>query len=133
MKVLSGLDWLNCPVHLPEKLIDFCLQNKPRFEGCDLVDFIYVLYKCSMQTDYKKKEINELLKDVLNYLKLLYKETENGFSYYVDKSQTHYYGIRITKGTNTSDIHGTILSVWAVVMILNLLEKNNHDYKTIRP
>ena len=133
MKVLSGLDWLNCPVHLPEKLIDFCLQNKPKFEGCDLVDYIYVLYKCSIQTDYKKKEINELLKDVLNYLKLLYKETENGFSYYIDKSQTHYYGIKISKGTNTADIHGTILSVWAIVMILDLLEKNTYDYKLIRP
>ena len=125
MKVISGLDWLDYPIHLPEKLIDFCLDNKPEFEGCDLVDYVYVLYKCSEQTSYKKKEIIRIFKNVLDYLKLLYHEEHNGFSYYINKSQTHYYGIEISKGKNTPDIHGTILSVWAIVMILTLLEKIN--------
>ncbi len=133
MKVISGLDWLNYPIHLPEKLIDFCLDNKPEFEGCDLVDYVYVLYKCSEQTSYKKKEIIHIFKDVLDYLKLLYHEEHNGFSYYINKSQTHYYGIEISRGKNTPDIHGTILSVWAIVMILTLLEKNKYDYNTIKP
>lgn len=133
MKVISGLDWLDHPVHLPKSLIDFCLENKPEFEGCDLVDYVYVLYKCSTETDYKKKEIIEVLKEVLNYLNRLYHKNENGFSYYINKSQTHYYGIQITKGKNEPDIHGTILSVWAIVMILILLEKNSYDYNIIKP
>ena len=133
MKVISGLDWLDYPVHSPEKLIDFCLKNKPVFEGCDLVDYIYVLYKCSSQTNYKKQEILQILIDVLDYLKLLYHEKEEGFSYYVNKSQTHYYGINISKGKNTPDIHGTILSVWAINMILSLLEKNIYNYNIIKP
>ena len=56
MKVITGLDWLEVKIHNPNKLIDFCLANKPEFEGCDLVDYIYVLYKCSSQTNYKKNK-----------------------------------------------------------------------------
>ncbi len=133
MKVISGLDWLNYPIHLPEKLIDFCIDNKPEFEGCDLVDYVYVLYKCSEQTSYKKKEIINIFNNVLDYLKLLYHKEYDGFSYYINKSQTHYYGIQISKGESEPDIHGTILSVWALVMILTLLEKNKYDYNTIKP
>ena len=73
------------------------------------------------------------IKEVLDYLKLLYHEDEKGFSYFINKSQTHYYGINISKGKNQADIHGTILSVWAIVMILNLLEENIYEYKTIKP
>ena len=42
MKVISGLDWLDEKIHYPDKLIDFCLQNNPIEEGCDIVDFVYV-------------------------------------------------------------------------------------------
>ena len=56
MKVISGLDWLNKEIHLPNKLIDYCLTNKPEFEGCDLVDYVYVLYKCSEQSTYRKRD-----------------------------------------------------------------------------
>ena len=133
MKVISGLDWLNHPIHLPEKLIDFCLDNKPKFEGCDLVDYVYVLYQCSEQTNYKKKEILNIFNDVLDYLKLLYHEEYNGFSYYINKSQTHYYGIENSKGKNTPDIHGTILSVWALVMIGQVCCPGKYHWNVIRP
>ena len=57
MKVVSGLDWIDEPVHYPEKLIDMCLKIRPKSEGCDLVDIVYVIYKASKSTNYKKKEI----------------------------------------------------------------------------
>ena len=28
------------------QIIDFCLNNEPIFEGCDVVDYIYILYMC---------------------------------------------------------------------------------------
>lgn len=133
MKVLTGLDWLNMPIHSPEKLIDFCLNNKPEFEGCDLVDYIYVLYKSSKETNYRKNEVHKILKEVLNYLSKLYYKKQKGFSYFLRKSQTHYYGINITKGRDEPDIHGTILSIWAIIMILDLLEINDFGYKVIKP
>ena len=33
MKVISGLDWLQEEIHYPEKLIDYCLSNRPILEG----------------------------------------------------------------------------------------------------
>ncbi len=133
MKVISGLDWLNKEIHLPNKLIDFCLDNKPEFEGCDLVDYVYVLFKCSSQSTYRKKEINDVLLEVLDYLKLLYHKEEKGFSYFIERSQNYYYGINISSGKNFADIHGTILSIWAIVMILESLEQNHNQYKLIKP
>lgn len=133
MKVITGLDWLNIPIHLPEKLIDFCINNKPQFEGCDLVDYVYVLYRCSLQTNHRKEEVKELFIEISEYLKLLYHPDQKGFSYFIQKSQTHYYGLQITKGVYTPDIHGTILSIWAIVMILESLQENIYNYKLIKP
>lgn len=133
MKVISGLDWLNIEIHKPKELIDFCLKNVPVTEGCDIVDFVYVLYKCSKQVNYKKKEINRLFLDLLNQIKNLYVESDKGFSYFTGMSQTHYYGVPITVGLNKADIHGTTLCLWAILMILDNLEKMDNRFKIIKP
>jgi len=133
MKVITGLDWLNSDIHHPKKLIDFCLANVPKLEGCDIVDFIYVLYKCSKQVNYKKKEINTLFKDLLDQIMKLYVKEEGGFSYFYNKSQTHYYGVQITEGVKQADIHGTTLCLWAVSMILDSLEIQEKNMNIIKP
>ena len=133
MKVISGLDWINYPIHSPNNLIDFCLENKPEFEGCDLVDYVYVLFKSSKQTNYRKSEVESIFKEILQDIRRLYFEESKGFSYFLEKSQTHYYGIKITNGSNEADIHGTILSLWAIILILDLLELNEHNYQIIKP
>ena len=69
MKVISGLDWLQEEIHYPEKLIDYCLSNRPILEGCDVVDYVYVLFKCSQQTDFKRQQVNNLLLEQLSYIK----------------------------------------------------------------
>ncbi len=133
MKVISGLDWLEIPIHEPNKLIDFCLENQPILEGCDIVDFVYVLYKCSKQTGYRKKEINDLFGTFLKEIEKLYIEKDGGFSYFHKKAQTHYYGVQITEGLNEADIHGTTLCLWAILMILDSLEIMNEDMNIIKP
>lgn len=133
MKVLSGLDWLNVPIHHPKKLIDYCLNNQPTLEGCDVVDFVYVLYRCSSETNYRRKEINELFKKVFDNLKKLYVLEDKAFSYFVNKSQTHYYGLQITNGLNRADIHGTTLCLWAIIMMLKSLEISEKKFNIIKP
>ena len=133
MKIITGLDWLNEGIHYPEKLIDFCLDNKPILEGCDVVDFVYVLYMCGKQTSYRKKEINSLFNDILLILNSLYNKEDNAFSYFVGKAQTHYYGIEVTNGANVADLHGSTLCLWAILMILESLEMNDKNYKIIKP
>lgn len=133
MKVISGLDWLDEEIHYPKNLINFCLNNRPILEGCDIVDYVYVLYKCSKQTDYKKDKINQLFKELLSEMLKLFNLRDNSFSYFFNKSQTHYYGVKITKGFNTADLHGSLLSLWAVLMMLDSLEEKDEKYKIIKP
>ena len=133
MKVISGLDWLEEEIHRPKELINFCLNNKPILEGCDVVDFVYVLYMCSKQSNYKKQEINALFCEILEELKKLYKPNEKGFSYFKNSSQTHYYGLQITKGFNLADIHGTTLCLWALMMIFDSLEIKQKNWNIIKP
>ena len=132
MKVISGLDWLGIPIHYPEKLIDFCLLNRPSSTGCDLVDYVYVLYKCSSQTNYRKKEIAVYCEELLDLIEKHF-YIEGGFSYYINKSQTHYYGVKISEGNDQPDIHGTLLLVWAMSMIFKLVENNKFEWKVIKP
>tara|TARA_B100001057_G_C22825260_1_gene941140 strand:+ start:39 stop:1139 length:1101 start_codon:yes stop_codon:yes gene_type:complete len=133
MKVISGLAWIDKEIHYPKKLIDFCLKNKPILEGCDVVDYVYVLFMCSQQIDYKKKDINIVLMNTLDELMKLYKKEEKGFSYFINKSQTHYYGVQISQGKDCADIQSTTLCVWAIIMILKNNEILDNRYKTIKP
>ena len=133
MKVITGLDWINSEIHSPEKLIDFCLNYKVDFEGCDIVDVVYVLYKCSKQTEYKKKEIIQYFETLEPIVFKHYFEVEGGFSYFINKSQTHYYGVEVTKGKNLPDIHGTLLLVWAISMMEEIRESDRFNLKVIKP
>lgn len=133
MKVITGLDWLNIPVHKPNELINLCLNHKPESEGCDLVDIVYVLYKCSLQTNYKEEEIKKYFSNLLNEIEEHYFEDLGGFSYYLNKSQTHYYGIKITDGIKEPDIHGTTLLVWSLSMIFEVLGDPYPKWNIIKP
>jgi hypothetical protein len=133
MKVISGLNWIEEEIHSPKKLIDFCLNNTPVHEGCDVVDYIYVLTQCSMNLNYKKNEVVESLLSCIEILANLYKNDEKGFSYFQNKSQTHYYGVKITQGNNVADINGTLMCTWASLMILDLLGEKDENYNLIKP
>tara|TARA_B100000989_G_scaffold166659_1_gene124589 strand:+ start:1815 stop:2921 length:1107 start_codon:yes stop_codon:yes gene_type:complete len=133
MKVLTGLDWLDSKIHYPEKLIDYCISNKPVMEGCDIVDYIYVLYRCTKETDYKKQEILKIFDESIKDISVLFHEKDGGFSYFENKSQTHYYGLNITQGNKTADIHGTLLCVWALMMILEANNKLDKKFNLIKP
>jgi hypothetical protein len=132
MKVLTALDWLDTRIHYPEKLIDTTLQSFPSHEGCHLVDAIYVLYRCLQQTEHRKNEVRAYCAQLLDMIKRHY-YPDNGFSYYIDRSQTDYYGVPITEGRNESDIHGTSLLTWAVAMTAEILEINAFRWKIIKP
>ena len=133
MKVISGLDWIDRKINYPEKLIDLCLSSNISHDGCDLVDVVYVLFKCSNQTLYKKSEIAKYIYDLLEIISLHFYQNEGGFSYFLGKSQTDYYGVKITKGTNNPDIHGTLLLTWALSMIVQMLEIESINLNILKP
>ena len=130
MKVISGLDWLGVQIHDPKKLIDFCIDNKPHIEGCDVVDYVYVLYKCIKQDNHRRKEVQVLFLELLEEIMKLYNHSDKGFSYFENKSQTHYYGVKISKGLDVADLHGTTLCIWAINMILESKKTNTKNTYT---
>ena len=62
-----------------------------------------------------------------------HQKPDGGFSYYIKHSQRSYYGLPITRGLVESDMHGTVLLTWALVMIVELIDLNKADWKVIKP
>lgn len=133
MKVISAMDWLDMEIHYPEKIIDTCLDIDPISEGCDIVDIVYVLHKCSKQTSYKKNEIVNYFSKILDLIYQHYKPELGGFSYFKNRCQTNYYDVQFASESNTADIHGTVLMLWAVIMIMDTTEIEYFNYKIIKP
>ena len=120
MKVLTALDWLEKPIHHPEKLMDTVLTCLPVAEGCHLVDAVYVLYRCLQQSDHRRADIEEYCRELLGMIREHHKP-DGGFSYHIGYSQPHYHRVHITNHHPVSDIHGTLLLTWAVSMIRHIL------------
>ncbi len=133
MKVLTGLDWLEMPIHSPERLIDTCLGELPKSDGCHLVDAVYVLYRCALQTEHRRLEVEQYLEKVLEMIASHYVEEDGGFSYHVGRSQTSYYGVPISRGLPCADLHGTLLLCWALAMIDRVSGKLNLNWNVIKP
>ncbi len=133
MKILTGLDWIDAKIHYPEKIIDFCLNSKISNKGCDMVDVVYVLYRCSKETNHKKKEVLNFCDNILTMIKTHFSSSEGGFSYFQDQNQTHYYDVKIANERNQADIHGTLLCMWAIVMIMELSDLDYFSYNILKP
>ena len=132
MKVLTALAWLETPIHYPEKLIDTCLGQIPRSDGCHLVDMVYVLYRCLQQTEHRKAEIQTYCLDILAMIQQHY-NNDGGLSYNIGRSQTGYYGAFIARGLPESDIHGTCLLTWALAMLFEILDLKQYAWHVIKP
>jgi len=130
MKVLNALEWLDAEIPYPECLIDTCLSSLPRPEGCHLVDAVYVLYRCSQYTEYRRRDIIAYCDKILEMIKQ-HRKTDGAFSYFLDHNQTHYYGAKIAMPLRQSDIHGTILLVWAIGMIGFISEWEGFAWRVI--
>lgn len=131
MKVITGLDWIGKPIHYPEKIVDYCLNIEPDSDGCDIVDLVYILYKSCKQTNYKVAEVKAYFEIIKKIISKNFYADEGGFSYSENKSQSHYYGLKISKGFDTPDLHGTTLLLWALTMIYNL--NGVKGYNIIKP
>lgn len=132
MKIITGLDWLDEPIHYPEALIDTCLQYAPPAAACYMVNAVYVLYRCLQQTAYKQDKVQQYCTEMLERIRIFY-NPDGGFSYWVGKTQTHYYNVPISNGLPESDIHGTCLLTWALAMIFSILNEHESTWRVIKP
>ena len=112
------------------QLIDLCLSSINNKHACDNFNIICCLFNCSIENNYRKKEIKDFaLSRIKIYQNYFFNEI-GGFSFYLGKSQDYYYDAKITAGNNTPDLQGTTLFLWGIVMISKILEtKHFNDFK----
>jgi len=111
----------------PEKLIDLCLVAKNDLHACDNFNITYVLHYANKiaQNSYRHKEIKEFAQGRLRIYNNYYFPKIGGFSFLLNKANIFYYGARITRGFEEPDIHGTVMFLWGISIISQILDINN--------
>lgn len=132
MKILVALDWLEEPIHHPEALLATTLATAPQSTGCHIVDWVYVVYRCICQLGATPDRARDLCGRVLEQVEAHWR-AEGGFSYHPNACQRQYYGMPISRGLLTADIHGTVLLTWAVVMALRIVCGPDERFRPTRP
>ena len=123
MKILTGYAFLKRPFLLSERLIDTCLAIPNAEHGCNNADVIYVLRECTRQTDYRCTEIQAWCRERVEVIRR-FRQHDGGFSYAENTAQTNYYGAPVSRGLCESDVHGTALFAWSLVMIGDIMGWN---------
>lgn len=134
MKVLMALQWLEVPIHYPERLVETVLAKAPEPSGCHLVDAIYVLHQALVSPSGSRADqrVHQYCMQVQDFIRA-HAHADGGFSFYVRKAQTGYYGAPVSRGLDESDIQGTCLLVWALSLIWRMLEPEGAKWKALRP
>lgn len=120
MKVLSGYAFLGVPFSYCEQLVDFALTRAGNRDACHHVDLVYVLHQCVNRTNYRRDDIERYAFARVEQIYSFHR-VDGGFSFHKDHSGTQYYGVRVAEGKAVSDIHGTKLVAWALVMLADML------------
>lgn len=131
MKVLMALDWLDMPIHYPDRLIATVTAQAPKPEGCHLVDAIYVIHRA-----LAGREADDGIREFCGSVEKMIRSHANedgGFSFFARKAQTNYYGVPVSRGLEESDVQGTCLLVWALAMMWRMVEAGTARWKMMRP
>jgi len=122
MKVLTAYAVIDRPIEYPDHLIDFCLNaaDKNKDDGCHNTDILFILHYCNRFSYHRHEEIENFCRQRINVIEQ-FRKSDGGFSFYPNSSQTSIYGVPVSKGYPVSDIHGTALFLWALIMATDIL------------
>jgi len=92
-----------------------------------------IIYTLGLENKYKE-EIKDFMLNRLAIYKEYYYPNMGGFSFYKNRSNRSYYGAIITRGRNEPDIHGTVMFLWGISLIAQVLNINDElkfrEFKT---
>lgn len=99
-----------------KKIIIGCIQ------GAGFLNRLFVVYQVQkgVEPGYRQGMVKKLAQDAIKRV-MEFRQTDGGFSFYKNKSQTRYYYASVSKGLPISDLHGTAMFVWAIALCLELL------------
>jgi len=125
MKMVTALDAAEVDNLVnPEGLIDLCLAAVNDKQARDHFNVICVLHRCQKLTTYRLEEIRTYCLDRLCSYRSHYWPWQGGFSFYSTGANHNYYNARITTGMAEPDVHGTVLLLWGIVLIVDVLGWN---------
>ena len=110
-----------------QKIVDTLLLAKNDIQACDNFNIVYVLKYCNeiLNGAYRFDEIEEFFYQRLSVYKDYYFPRIGGFSFYKNKSNMAYYGAYLSSGKREPDIHGTVLFLWGISLIAQVLKIND--------
>jgi hypothetical protein len=129
MKILTGMNVTSrIECSHPKKLIDTCLKATQNNQACDNFNIVYCLKYADQCTSskYRHEEIAYFCKNRLSIYQKYYHQDHGGFSFYIGQANTTIYDAKITKGFNEPDIHGTVMFLWGIAVIGDILDYNKH-------
>lgn len=132
MKIITGLKAVNkVKFKYPAKIIDNLLKARNNSQACDNFNIVYVLKYCNelLKFSYRFKDIENFIFNRLEIYKQYYFSKIGGFSFIKNKASRTYYGAYITKGKNEPDIHGTVMFLWGISLIAQILDLNDLQIK----
>lgn len=124
MKVLTGLKAADrMAVQNPQRLIDTALGASNDRQACDQFNVVYVLKYAreSAGKTYREEEIRRFVIDRLEQYQSYYWPEVGGFSYFLGKANDLYYNAAVSQGLPEPDIHGTIMFLWGIALISQIL------------
>lgn len=122
MKMITAFDAVEVDmIANPEGLIDLCLGVLNDGHACNHFNVICVLHRCLKLTDYRASEIRGYCLKRLRLYRDLYWPWQGGFSFYASGANDSYYNARISTGMAEPDVHGTVLILWGIVLIAEML------------
>lgn len=124
MKILTGLKAAGqMKVSYPDRMIDLALSAVNDEHSCDNFNIVFVLKYANEMSggSHRLNEIRDFCMRRLAIYREYYHGNSGGFSFFKGRSNTTYYGARITKGLNEPDIHGTCLFLWGIALITQIL------------
>jgi hypothetical protein len=124
MKIISGLVAAGrIDFKFAGKIIDNCLAAKNDRHACDNFNIVYVLKYCRqvLGGNYREEEIRDFMFKRLEIYREYYHENAGGFSFNKLRPKKTYYGAIIDRGNPEPDIHGTVLFLWGISVIAQVL------------
>ncbi|MBI4437472.1 hypothetical protein HY631_00800 [Candidatus Uhrbacteria bacterium] len=124
MKVITGLKAADrLSIHEPRRLIDMALGVSNDAQACDHFNVIYVLKYAdeAVEHSYRHDEITSFAVNRLAQYRSHYWPEQGGFSYFLGKANNIYYNAAVSRGLPEPDIHGTVLFLWGIALIAQIL------------
>lgn len=125
MKVLTGLKATDrMTIINPQRLIDTALGASNDRQACDHFNVIYVLKYAREEVGkcYREEEIKHFIFDRLEQYQSYYWPEVGGFSYFLGKANAIYYNAAVSRGLPEPDIHGTVMFLWGIALVSQILE-----------